>query len=97
MFAFLSTMKHSFGIVVKKKGAAKMNGLLLTSKEEKMPIELMYISEDQAITYRRVIVTSIDENYIKAFCFTRNQKRTFKRSNILAVAKPRERKVANYA
>jgi hypothetical protein len=35
-----------------------MNGLLLTSKEEKMPIELMYMSEDGKITYRRVIVTS---------------------------------------
>lgn len=33
-----------------------MNGLLLASKEEQMPIELMYISRKGDITHRTVIV-----------------------------------------
>ncbi|MGG3450157.1 hypothetical protein [Domibacillus aminovorans] len=74
-----------------------MNGLLLMSLEEKMPIEIMYMAADNTITKRRIIVTAINQDYIKAYCFTRKQKRTFKLENILAVAKPRERKVANYA
>ncbi|OKL37040.1 hypothetical protein [Domibacillus mangrovi] len=68
-----------------------MNGLLLTSLEETMPIELMYMAKDNMITKRRIIVTKINQDYIKAYCFTRKQKRTFKLENILAVAKPRER------
>ncbi|OKL35486.1 hypothetical protein [Domibacillus mangrovi] len=74
-----------------------MNELLLTSKEEKMLIEIMYMAADNTITKRCIIVTSMHENYITANCFPRKQKRTFKLENILAVAKPRERKVANYA
>lgn len=74
-----------------------MNRLLLTSKEEKMPIEIMYMAVDNTITKRRIIVAGIEEKYVKAFCFARNQKRTFKRENILAAAKPKERRGAQYA
>jgi hypothetical protein len=94
MFAFLLTTKHSFGIVVKKKGAVKMKGLLMRSKEEKMSIELMYMAEDGEITYRRIIVTSIHPDYIKGYCFLKKRPRTFKRVNILAAAKPHKRREA---
>ncbi|WP_159434196.1 hypothetical protein [Domibacillus mangrovi] len=47
-----------------------MNGLLLKSKEEKWPIEIMYMALDNTITKRRIIVTSMDDNYIKGYCFT---------------------------
>jgi predicted DNA-binding transcriptional regulator YafY len=80
-----------------KKGAAKMNGLLLRSKEEKLPIEIMYMAADNTITKRRIIVTGMDEKYIKAYCLTRKQTRTFKRESILAAAKPRKWREANYA
>jgi predicted DNA-binding transcriptional regulator YafY len=73
-----------------------MNELLLMSKEERMPIELMYMSEDRKITYRRIIVTKIQNDYIQGYCFLKKQPRTFKRSNILAAAKPRQRKEADY-
>ncbi len=62
-----------------------------------MTIEIMYMAADDTITKRRIIVTAINQDYIRTYCFTRKQKRTFKFENILAVAKPRERKVANYA
>ncbi|MGG3450163.1 hypothetical protein [Domibacillus aminovorans] len=65
-----------------------MNGLLLTSKEEKMSIEIMYMAADNTITKRRIIVTSRADNYIKAYCFTRKQKWTFKLESILATVKP---------
>ncbi|MGG3451550.1 hypothetical protein ABER98_17065 [Domibacillus aminovorans] len=74
-----------------------MNGLLLTSKEEKMPIEIMYMAADNTIMKRHIIVMSTDDNYIKAYCFIGNQKRTFKLETILAAAKPCERKVVKYA
>ncbi len=74
-----------------------MNGLLLMSLQEKMPIELMDMSDDSKITKRRIIITAVNQDYIKAYCFTRKQKRAFKLENILAAAKPGERKVANYA
>lgn len=67
-----------------------MNGLLKTSLEEKTAIEIMYMAENSIITKRKIIVTSIHTHYIKAFCFARNQKRTFNLSNILAVAKLRK-------
>ncbi|OKL37037.1 hypothetical protein BLL40_05460 [Domibacillus mangrovi] len=59
-----------FFIMELKKGVAKMNGLLLKSKEEKWPIEIMYMALDNTITKRRIIVTSMDDNYIKGYCFT---------------------------
>ncbi|MBO1515072.1 hypothetical protein [Metabacillus bambusae] len=66
-----------------------MTGLLFTSKEDQMPIELMYISGKGDITHRTVIVRDIQDDYIKAFCLTKQQPRLFKRSNILSAAKVR--------
>lgn len=74
-----------------------MNGLLISSKENRMPIELIYIASTGDISYRKILVTEIKESYIKAYCFTRRQTRTFKRSNILAAAKPRKHNRIAYA
>lgn len=73
-----------------------MNGLLLTSKEEKMPIEIMYISNKGEISHRTILVKDIQPDYIKGYCLTKKQPRLFKRSNILSAAKKRDRGV-NYA
>jgi len=81
----------------KKEGAVKMNGLLLTSKKEKLPIELMYLSKQGDISHRLVIVREIQKDYIKAYCFYKKQPRTFKRANILAAAKPRKGVEGKYA
>lgn len=48
-----------------------MNGLLLTSKEERMPIEIMYVAADNTITKRQIIVTAINQDYIKALLLHR--------------------------
>lgn len=69
-----------------------MDLLLNASLKEKMPIEIMYMAKDNSITKRKIVVTGLEKTYIKAFCFVRNQKRTFKRENILAVAKPKKRR-----
>ncbi|OAH57988.1 hypothetical protein AWH48_03000 [Domibacillus aminovorans] len=61
-----------------------------------MPIEIIYMGADNTITKRRIIRTSMDDNFIKAYCFIGNWKRTFKLETILAAAKPRERKVVKY-
>ncbi|KIL72503.1 hypothetical protein [Bacillus badius] len=74
-----------------------MNGLLLTSKEEKLPIELMYLSDQGEISHRLVIITQIQKDYIKAYCFYKKQPRTFKRANILAASKPRKGVEGKYA
>ncbi|WP_018392508.1 hypothetical protein [Bacillus sp. 37MA] len=65
-----------------------MNGLLLMSLQEKMPIELMDMFDDSKITKRRIIITAVNQDYIKDDCFTRKQKWTFKLESILATVKP---------
>lgn len=74
-----------------------MNGLLKTSKEEKMPIEIMYISNKGDISHRTIIVKDIQNEYIKAICLSKQQPRIFNKSNILSAAKQRYRKGVNYA
>lgn len=74
-----------------------MNGLLLTSKEEKMPIEIMYISSKGAISHRTIIVKDIKGDSVSAYCLSKQQPRIFKLSNILSAAKQRYRKGVNYA
>lgn len=82
---------------VYRRGVDKMNGLLLTSKEEQMPIELLYISGKGEITHRTVIVKDIQVDYIQTYCLLKRQPRLFKRSNILSAAKKRNRQGVNYA
>ncbi|MGG3799002.1 hypothetical protein [Metabacillus fastidiosus] len=74
-----------------------MKVLLHASKEEQMPIEIMYMSDKGEITHRRVIVREIQNDFIRAFCFKRQQQRSFKKANILSAAKIRTRKGVNYA
>lgn len=74
-----------------------MNGLLITSKEEKIPIEIMYISGKGDISHRTIIVKEIQDGYIKAFCLTKQQPRIFNKSNILSAANQRYRNGVNYA
>ncbi|MCV9886226.1 hypothetical protein [Metabacillus halosaccharovorans] len=74
-----------------------MNGLLITSIEEKLPIEIMYISGKGDISHRTIIVKEIQDEYIKAFCLLKQQPRVFNKSNILSAAKPKLRKQFKYA
>lgn len=74
-----------------------MNGLLMTSKEEQLPIEIMYLSKSGEITHRTVVVKDIQPDYIKGYCFLKQQPRLFKRSNILSASKKINRKGVYYA
>ncbi|MBM7653660.1 hypothetical protein [Neobacillus cucumis] len=62
-----------------------MDGLLIRSIEEHMPIEMIYLAENQELSQRKLIVKEINDDHIRAYCLLRKQMRTFKRENILSV------------
>lgn len=62
-----------------------MDGLLLRSIEENIPLEMIYLSQDQRISQRKLIVKEVNEEYIRAYCLLRKQVRTFRRENILSL------------
>ncbi|CAH0344519.1 hypothetical protein BCI9360_00775 [Bacillus sp. CECT 9360] len=61
-----------------------MKTMLLLSLEEGTPLEIIYLSEKETISQRRISVLEIEGEYIRAFCFLRQMKRTFKIPNILS-------------
>lgn len=72
-----------------------MNVLLEKSKNQQMPIEMIYLSEKGFLTQRTIIVNEVNEHYIKAYCFSKQQLRIFKTGNILSAAiQKRKRKFA---
>ncbi|PLS02897.1 hypothetical protein [Neobacillus cucumis] len=62
-----------------------MDGLLIRSIEEHIPIEMIYLAENQELSQRKLIVKEINDDYIRAYCLLRKQMRTFKRENILSI------------
>jgi predicted DNA-binding transcriptional regulator YafY len=68
-----------------RKGGKAMDGLLLRSIEENIPLEMIYLSEDQQISQRKLLVKEVNDEYIRAFCLLRKQIRTFRRENILSL------------
>jgi len=62
-----------------------MDGLLIRSIEEHIPLEIIYLADSQEFSQRKLIVKEVNDDYIRAFCLTRKQIRTFKRENILSI------------
>ncbi|WP_040204573.1 hypothetical protein [Neobacillus jeddahensis] len=62
-----------------------MDGLLIRSIEENLPLEMIYLAENHELSQRKLIVKEVTDDYIRAYCFTRKQMRTFKRENILSI------------
>jgi predicted DNA-binding transcriptional regulator YafY len=62
-----------------------MNNLLLRSKNENLPLEIIYLSEDHEFSQRKLIVKEINDEYIRAYCLLRKQMRTFRVDNILSI------------
>jgi predicted DNA-binding transcriptional regulator YafY len=62
-----------------------MDGLLLRSIEENIPLEMIYLSCDQQISQRKLLVKEVNDEYIRAYCLLRKQVRTFRRENILSL------------
>jgi predicted DNA-binding transcriptional regulator YafY len=63
-----------------------VNRTLLLSLEEQRCIDMIYINNNGEITQRMIKVLEIQEKHIKAFCFMRKGKRTFKKENVLSVS-----------
>ncbi|RFU66716.1 hypothetical protein [Peribacillus glennii] len=61
-----------------------MKTMLLKNLEEGAPLEIIYLSDKEKISQRRISIIAIKDGYIQAFCFLRHTKRTFKISNILS-------------
>ena len=61
-----------------------MKYIIRKHMEEKVPLEIIYLSENGKITQRRIEVLEVYPGYIRAFCFLRRTKRTFKTENILS-------------
>lgn len=61
-----------------------MKYIIRKHMEEKVPLEIIYLSENGKITQRRIEVLEVYSGYIRAFCFLRRTKRTFKIENILS-------------
>lgn len=62
-----------------------MDGLLLRSIEENIPLEMIYLSQDQQISQRKLLIKEVNGEYIRAYCLLRKQVRTFRRENILSL------------
>jgi predicted DNA-binding transcriptional regulator YafY len=62
-----------------------MDGLLLRSIQENIPLEMIYLSKDQQISQRKLLVKEVNDEYIRAYCLLRKQIRTFRRENILSI------------
>ncbi|MFP7295815.1 hypothetical protein [Neobacillus niacini] len=62
-----------------------MDGILLRSIEENIPLEMIYLSCDQQISQRRLLVKEVNDDYIRAYCLLRKQIRTFRKENILSI------------
>lgn len=61
-----------------------MKGLLTRSLETQQPIEVIYMNSKGQMSQRTIRVLSVTDQYVKAYCYTKNQIRTFKRENILS-------------
>ncbi|CRK83433.1 hypothetical protein [Neobacillus massiliamazoniensis] len=62
-----------------------MDGLLQRSIEENIPLEMIYLSENQELSQRKLIIKDLNDEYIIAYCLLRKQIRTFRRENILSI------------
>ncbi|TYS11977.1 WYL domain-containing protein [Bacillus subtilis] len=61
-----------------------MNFFLLWSLESQMPISIIYMKKDGTISKRTIIVRQKSKTQIKAFCFSKQQIRTFLLDSILS-------------
>lgn len=62
-----------------------MNGLILRSISENLPLEVIYISEKQELSQRKLIIKEINGSTVRAYCLLRRQIRTFRLENILSI------------
>ncbi|EIJ77541.1 hypothetical protein MGA3_17627 (plasmid) [Bacillus methanolicus MGA3] len=54
---------------------------------------MIYLSNKNEISQRKIKVVDISSNTFRAYCFTRRQPRIFKISNVLSIGLVRKRKM----
>lgn len=69
-----------------------MKGLLLRAVASGAELEMIYQNEKGEISQRRIKVLAVNEEFFKAYCYTRRQQRTFKLSNVLSIGPVRKMK-----
>jgi predicted DNA-binding transcriptional regulator YafY len=92
LFLFLLKNEHRFFYNVTKEEGASVRGLLLNALESQEPLEIIYMSEQGELSQRVIILESVGDTHIRAFCKLRKQWRIFKLSNILSIRLAKERR-----
>lgn len=62
-----------------------MRNQLLKSMERNVELDMMYLSKSGEVSKRRVKVLQVGESSFRAYCFSRESKRTFTIDNVLAL------------
>jgi predicted DNA-binding transcriptional regulator YafY len=62
-----------------------MKGILYRALEKDEILNMIYLDSKGHLSQRRIRILSINENQFRAFCFSKNQQRTFKFENILSI------------
>lgn len=62
-----------------------MDGLFLRAIEKHIPLEMIYLSDEQTLTQRKLIIKEVTDEYIRGYCLLRKEMRTFRRDNILSI------------
>ncbi|EIJ79093.1 hypothetical protein PB1_16089 [Bacillus methanolicus PB1] len=68
-----------------------MNGLLKRALESGETLEMIYLSDKNQLSQRKIKVVDISSNTFRAYCFSRRQPRTFKKSNVLSIGPVRKK------
>ncbi|WP_050615355.1 WYL domain-containing protein [Bacillus testis] len=63
-----------------------MKGILIRGFETGELLEMIYMAKDNAISQRKIKILQINNTYIRAYCYLKNQIRIFKLENILSVS-----------
>lgn len=71
-----------------------MEGLLKRAASTETKLEMIYLSNDGAVSQRIIKVLKVSDDGIKAFCYYRKKFRTFKLENILSVGPLRQKRGA---
>ncbi|UOQ91476.1 hypothetical protein MUO14_12865 [Halobacillus shinanisalinarum] len=62
-----------------------MECFITRSYEEQKKLEMIYLANDEQLSQRVIRVLAIQDNLILAYCYSRNQIRTFKKKNVMSV------------
>ncbi|MBS4172602.1 hypothetical protein [Bacillus sp. FJAT-49736] len=66
-----------------------MKGILLRALETGARLEMIYVSNKNEITQRKIKVLSVEIDSFRAFCYLRKEQRTFMLKNVLSIAPER--------